>query len=218
MLTKVKMQVTPKINEKVQKIVFNNKGTWRNGSMEIFDTYNGYIFINENMKLTRSASYEVFDECEDEEVCPYAFIASNGKEKELPIYGEEIEVSDNKNEWTKAKFKVYMNDKQYPIYSELGCHKYWRYPKKQISFKEFLEENGVNWDIFLTNCKIENQRWSFTNLYTTIRELKQLDQIEWIARAFNWNYALQKDKYFWSDLNNEWINLINNTEKDVVWE
>jgi len=73
-----------------------------------------------------------------------------------------------------------------------------------LVFKDFLEENGVDWGSFLDNCKTENQRWPTKGYYyESINELKQEKPAFWIGDAFNLDYPICGE-YNYRNLNEKW--------------
>ena len=111
MVIEVKMVVTPDLSERVQEIVFANGGRWDsfNREIKIENTEQPYLFIDEYKNITYCNIKEesVFNNCEFEEISAYDFIASQGEQKKLPKYGEEVELSNDKKHWKKEKFSNY---------------------------------------------------------------------------------------------------------------
>lgn len=89
----------------------------------------------------------------------------------------------------------------------------------KTTLKDFLISKGVNWNLFLENCKIENQRWrDFSFYYDGLDELKnEKAPCQWISEAFNWEYALQDDIDF-IKINAEWENDIIEKYETVEWD
>ena len=77
------------------------------------------------------------------------------------------------------------------------------------SFQSFLEDNGVDWKLFLENCKYENQNWKERNrFYEEKPEKKFLKDKKWfLFNCFSWNKSLQKN-ISWPDLDSRLTDVV----------
>ncbi len=98
----------------------------------------------------------------------------------------------------------------------------WENKKEVLCFRTFLEKNGLNWEIFLENCAVENQRWTQSKFYyECIDNLKTKEPENWLDEAFHWDYALQKNTNFYAALSINWENKIEKARANnikIVWE
>ena len=58
--------------------------------------------------------------------------------------------------------------------------------KKVINFKEWLEDQGIDSNIFWENCKKKNQGWSDKNSFYSRRDFENIEMRDWIMSAFSW--------------------------------
>jgi len=216
MITNVKMQVTPDLSERIQEICFQNNIYWSNGSRKISCINEPYLFIGEDNTLFSCNEKYEFDVCNYKKISAYDFIASQGEQKWLPKYGEEVWFSDDGKNWYIEKFNYYIPNRTHPFITKQNIHmKYCRPLQKQIHFVQFLKDNDA-YEQYMHNVKIENQRWVNINEYIKLEQLKKKLPCRWIECAFNWR--LQKEGYnFWQELNEKWHCFIENMN-NIVWE
>ena len=112
MITRIKMEVTQDLSERVQQIVFDNGGKWRGEKAKIIHTDEKYLYLNENKGLSHSYSDDplFYEQHKYKEVSALDFISSQGEQGWLPDYGEMCEFSDDEyfqGVYTE-KFKCYM--------------------------------------------------------------------------------------------------------------
>jgi len=77
---------------------------------------------------------------------------------------------------------------------------------KELNFKKWLRENGVDTELFWKNCKPENQRWGDHTVKDNSREcLATKIKKTWLSSAFNWDISLE-DKGIgkWAQLSVKW--------------
>ena len=88
-----------------------------------------------------------------------------------------------------------------------------------ICFKEFLEENEIDWILFLGNCRLENQRWeSLEMCYQYIEDLKKHSPENWFQFSFHWRLSLIKDKDL-EEIDYQWrIIVLENSHAEIIWE
>ena len=119
----------------------------------------------------------------------------------------------------QSNMNFWLNDKYFLEHIEKTV---WENKKEVLSFKIFIEENGLNWEIFLENCKIENQRWNdISSYYTCIKDLKTKNPEKWLTSAFQWKYALQKEYSFYITLSTIWDREIEKAQINdikIIWE
>ena len=135
MVTKIKMVITPDLSRRVQKIVFNNGGKWKAGNVNIDNTLFPYLYLNKNKLLTFESKHckEEFDNCKFQEISAYDFIVSQGEQRWLPKFGEEVEFTNNKDKWYKRKFGQYIPQFKFNynyIDMNTNCWKYCRQIKQ----------------------------------------------------------------------------------------
>lgn len=86
----------------------------------------------------------------------------------------------------------------------------------KLIFKDFIESKGINWDKFIENCRVENQRWEHIHSYITLPKLKKLPVINWLDYAFNWKYnILDKTCSEIDSIDSDWKTLCDNMNNDI---
>jgi len=218
MITNVKMEVTPELSKRVQKIVFANGGKWGLNHKKIKNTFFKYLYIDKNKKLLYGEDKSCFKKNKFKKVDVYAFIASQGEQEWLSKYSKETIFSDDEKNWHEKLFKSYSPTSSYPFTTKENInYKCCKSLPKTISFTKFLKENDA-YNKYMHNVKIENQRWDDIKNYIKLEELKKQTPFDWICYAFDWE--LQKEgNDFWGYLNDKWLNIIEeNNNKQIVWE
>ena len=90
---------------------------------------------------------------------------------------------------------------------------------KYKSLQEFLEEHEVNWELFLENCKYENQGWEDSwTFYHNVKIIFKDHKKSIIDMSFRWAYSLQKN-INWVDVENKWMeyyNSLTSVQKDIL--
>jgi hypothetical protein len=91
--------------------------------------------------------------------------------------------------------------------------------KKEIYFLEWLAQaSGFTEEQILKNMKPENQKWSYglndSRTYLNVDQfIKEKKAIEYMNYLFKWNKSILFAKYrFWQDIDNNWIDLIENKD------
>ena len=198
MVTNVKMQVTPDLSRRVQEIVFAHGGAWEGIGKKVDYTNNSYLYIGGNcddISIYFGNGAEYFENSDEEEISAYDFIASNGEQNWLPKFEEVALFSADAKEWKKDKFRYYEPNDDFSFRTRYAWYKYCKPLPKKLVFKDFLEENGISFDKFLENCKVENQRWDCINKYhNSIDELKEYSPRDWLTEAFDYRYNLLRLK------------------------
>ena len=129
MVTNVKMQVTPDLSQRVQEIVFANKGSWLNEPVvEISYLTAPYIYLDCNKQLIHGTLITTYEKHTFKEISAYDFIASQGEQERLPKYGELAEFSDSLefNDSCIETFCYYTPDNRYPFYTAKAAYKFYR--------------------------------------------------------------------------------------------
>jgi len=108
MITYIKMKVTPDLSRRIQEIIFANGGSWSSGHTDISDINMKYLYIGVNKTISMGSVLACFNEAREEEILAYDFIASQGQQKWLPRYGEEVYMWDyDKESKKKVLFITY---------------------------------------------------------------------------------------------------------------
>ena len=96
-------------------------------------------------------------------------------------------------------------------------------PPKSIVLKDWLQEQGVNTDLFWINCRTENQRWDSPYAYTgNALMMLEREPKEWIDTAFCFDKALQRNPAIdWFHVGNKWVYAIEGIDPGQIttgWE
>jgi len=220
MVTNIKMEVTPDLSNRIQKIVFANDGKQKDILNEkIAYTKYKYIFIDKDKYMFMSNLKDKFKNSSFEEISAYDFIASQGQQKWLPKFGEKALFSDEDNDgnWVENTFITYSPASIFPFICGCNSYAYCKPIPKRISFVQFLKDNNA-YEQYMHNVKIENQRWGDKTKYKILFEIQSIKPNKWIEEAFNFQKQIEGNK-FWSALDCEWKALIKeNKDKQIVWE
>jgi len=221
MITEVKMEVTPDLSKRIQEIVFANGGDWvgsRKKTIQFTDKKRLCIENDKDLFYLEDETQRYFNEHPFKEISAYDFISSQGQQEWLPKYDEEALFSDDKKDWHKRKFKVYIPNNTYSSFlTSISTYNYCKkIPKKTLSFIQFLKDNDA-YDKYMHNIQIENQRWEDIIEYIELEDLKKQNPSNWFFNAFNWVYQ-KEDSNYWDKLNKKWLKLIHDyKKKQIVW-
>jgi len=108
MIGNVRMEITNDLSRRVQEIVFAKGGSWSSGHTDVHDTDVKYLYIAENKTISLGTSHSCFAAAKEEEISAYDFVTSQGQQKWLPKYGEEVHMWNYDEECKeKVKFSSY---------------------------------------------------------------------------------------------------------------
>jgi len=198
-------------------------GTKEHGMSILFYYFDEYGLLNKNIVdklnlaikgLSGNDEYS-FKSSSFKEVSAYDFIASQGEQEWIPKHEEEALFSKDNNSWKVFSFLRYLIGSSNPfVVMNSSNYKYCKPLSKVVSFVQFLKDNNA-YEAYLENIEIWNQRWEKIKYYKHYNNVKNLNKVDWIEKAFNW--VKQKEgNDFWDNLNTLWVNICENNE--VIWE
>ena len=134
------------------------------------------------------------------EDCIYVLDDEWAKLKKAFYDGKIIQYKTIKNNWVDIETPTWtLSIKTYRIKPD----------NFKYSLEEFLKDNYINWDLFLINCKIINQRWNdIDDYYSDIKDLIKNQPEHWLYCTFNYTYANQLNGRQWEELALKWENLV----------
>jgi len=76
---------------------------------------------------------------------------------------------------------------------------------EEVSFKKFLQDNGICPKLFWKACKMKNQGWSYPEHYYSRKTLKFSHPTKWIVNAFNFaSNIVSNNSDMWWELSAKW--------------
>jgi len=86
---------------------------------------------------------------------------------------------------------------------------------KELNFKDWLEEQGVNTKLFWKNCKKKYQKFDRVWDNKPRKYLGKQRPSEWINYAFDWEGSIAKNSYsYWSKIDTRWYSALEIAKHD----
>ena len=209
----------------VQEVAFNLGYSWRILGKEAQWRNEEYLLLDTKDKSISYSMGILQDDGTTLELDTKSFILTKGDHVKVVDKSKEYSFSDDN---ACVKYKGTLDNYLFNVTFSFYCKKddggveafseCYLVPEI-LSFADFLKDNGCYYE-YITNSRMENQRWYYKSSYRTKEELKKCNPLYWINNAFNWTLSSKGSKY-WRAIEDKWMNIYREAKeegRDIVWQ